>query len=296
MDQIVVPSGLLVCLADSALREGYMPEASSDWSSGTLGNKYMTTFLQKRCFVLMPFTSALTEIYTDIYVPVCNANGLKPWRVDEIARPGSITKDIIEGILDADVIIADLTSRNPNVFYELGIAHATGNKTIMTSQTDTDVPFDIANYRVIFYEHTLTGSKELTGKLDLAIKELLAALDRTNNPFQEVTAGRGGFRVKGKTPLFKAVNTTYFTKPVRELLKARKIIYVEELKTLDLEELLRTPGFGATSLAQICSLFSEYELYDTVEAFNSFIVENRIDLKSNSIPGSMYTRRIGFSL
>lgn len=87
---------------------------------------------KKSCFVLMPFTQSLYEIYAQIYQPVCKRNNLYCWRVDELFRPGSISRDIMEGILDADVIIADLTGRNPNVFYELGIAHATGNKTIMS--------------------------------------------------------------------------------------------------------------------------------------------------------------------
>lgn len=74
---------------------------------------------QKKCFVLMPFKERLKEIYTEVYKPVCSENGIECWRVDEIARPGSITRDIVEGILDADIIIADLTTRNPNVFYGL---------------------------------------------------------------------------------------------------------------------------------------------------------------------------------
>ena len=88
----------------------------------------------KNCFVIMPFAQNYLEVYEEVYKPVCKENGIDCWRVDEISRPGSITKDIIEGIIEADIIIADLTSKNPNVFYELGIAHSVGNKTIMTAQ------------------------------------------------------------------------------------------------------------------------------------------------------------------
>src|ERR1044072_4763865 len=185
----------------------------------------MATAPEKKCFVLMPFQDKLKEIYSEVYVPVCTSNNIHCWRVDEIARPGSITRDIIEGILDADIIIADLTTRNANVFYELGIAHATSNKTIMTAQTTNDVPFDIASYRLIFYNHTLNGCKELSRKLDLAIKELIAALDRTNNPFQEVLATRGGSRIKQKPPLIKLVNYPNLTKPLRDYLQERGIMY-----------------------------------------------------------------------
>ena len=76
---------------------------------------------RKKCFVLMPFADQYREVYQEVYRPVCERNAMDRWRVDELARPGSITRDIVEGILDADVVIADLTSRNPSVFYELGI-------------------------------------------------------------------------------------------------------------------------------------------------------------------------------
>ena len=128
---------------------------------------------QKQCFVLMPFTQRLYEVYTDVYKMVCEQNELRSWRVDEISRPGSISRDIVEGILDADVVIADLTGRNLNVFYELGIAHATGNKTIMTCQSLEDVPFDIQSYRVIIYEHSLRGCEQLRSDLDRAVKEVV---------------------------------------------------------------------------------------------------------------------------
>ena len=108
----------------------------------------------------MPFADQYREVYQEVYKPVCERSGMDCWRVDELARPGSITRDIVEGILDADVVIADLTSRNPNVFYELGIAHSVGNKTIMTTQSIADVPFDIANYRVLIYEQTHSWKQE----------------------------------------------------------------------------------------------------------------------------------------
>src|SRR5579862_7687682 len=203
--------------------------------------------LEKKCFVLMPFKTELREVYTEVYVPVCEKNSLKCWRVDEISKPGSITKDIVEGILDADVIIADLTGKNANVFYELGIAHSTGNKTIMTAQSTDDVPFDIASYRVIFYSQSIGGCKDLTKKLDIAIKELLAALDRTNNPFQEVLATRSGLRAKGKTPLVKALNLARLVK-LKDFFTKKGIVYLEDLPRLNLEELIDSSELGKTSV------------------------------------------------
>lgn len=115
----------------------------------------------RTCFVIMPFDTKYKEIYDEVYKPICDNNTINCYRVDEISKPGSITKDIVDGIIDADLIIADLTDKNPNVFYELGIAHSTGSKTIMTCQKSEKLPFDISNYRVIFYEQSINGAKQL---------------------------------------------------------------------------------------------------------------------------------------
>lgn len=184
---------------------------------------------RKKCFVLMPFADQYREVYQEVYKPVCERSGMDCWRVDELARPGSITRDIVEGILDADVVIADLTSRNPNVFYELGIAHSVGNKTIMTTQGIADVPFDIANYRVLIYEQTIRGSKKLAGELERAIHELLAALDRTNNPLQEVLSQRSPIGVKKKAPLAKFVDLADLPGRMRQWLVDHNVVYAEDV-------------------------------------------------------------------
>lgn len=223
----------------------------------------------------MPFKPELKEIYTEVYVPVCEKNGFKCWRVDEISKPGSITKDIVDGILDADVVIADLTGKNANVFYELGIAHCAGNKTIMTAQSSADVPFDIANYRVIFYEQTISGCKDLAKKLDAAIKELLAALDRTNNPFQEAVASRGGIRVHRKTPLTKFVNLARVNAPLRSHFQEKGIFYVEDLPKIDLTDL---PGVGRDSRAELAAMLVHADNYDDVEGLQKFIAKQALDI------------------
>lgn len=219
----------------------------------------------------------MKEVYSEVYVPTCEKHGLKCWRVDEIARPGSITKDIVEGILDADVIIADLTDRNANVFYELGIAHATGNKTIMTAQSEKDVPFDIASYRVIYYDHSLMGCKELSKKLGEAIKELLAALHRTNNPFQEVLSSRGGsLRVKEKTPFLKAINPMGLGPNLRAFLEMKNVRYLEDLRNISLDELVSDGGLGKKSVEHFCAVLLHFELYDDYARFHDFLIRNHL--------------------
>jgi hypothetical protein len=240
----------------------------------------MDSKAKRRCFVLMPFAPEYQEVYAQVYRPVCEANDVDCWRVDEIARPGSITKDIVEGIIEADIIIADLTTKNANVFYELGIAHCVGNKTIMTCQNRDDVPFDIANYRVIFYKQTISGSKDLMGKLDLAIKELLKYLDRTNNPVQEALLNRFAVGIKKRTPLVQIVDAAKFPKRLRDCLQTENIIYADELVGIDLNKIKAKYGLGKASLDALVGVMLDNGLYDDIHQLNKFVMENRLSVSS----------------
>lgn len=238
---------------------------------------------RKKCFVLMPFAEAYLEVYQEVYKPVCERNGIECWRVDEIARPGSITRDIVEGILDADIIIADLTSRNPNVFYEVGIAHSVGNKTIMTAQSLTDVPFDIANYRVLIYEQTIAGSKKLSRDLERAIQELLAALDRTNNPLQEVLSQRATLGSRQKIPLAKYINLSDLPARLRDWLNEQGIAYADDIRKIDVRKMAETPGLGKVALGKFFAALLEHDLYPDGKALQDVIVEYGIRTRPDGL-------------
>jgi hypothetical protein len=76
------------------------------------------------CFVLMPFGEWFDRYYKDIYVPAIKEAGFEPLRADSLFNSGSVIEQIWQQIRKAKVLLADLTGRNPNVFYELGLAHA----------------------------------------------------------------------------------------------------------------------------------------------------------------------------
>lgn len=235
----------------------------------------------KKCFVLMPFSEKYREVYDEIYKPVCADLGMECWRVDEISRPGSITKDIVEGIMDADVVIADLTSKNPNVFYELGIAHSVGNKTIMVAQTINDVPFDIANYRVIIYEQTISGSKRFRSNLTSAIQELQKALDQTNNPLQEALSSRSTLGKRKQVPLVKYIDISGLTWQMRQWLKENNVVYADDINDIDMEKLINTKGIGKTALRKFLASVVEHDLYKNGEELQRIIVANGIRLRSD---------------
>lgn len=85
---------------------------------------------KKFCFVIMPFKGDLKEVYEKAIKPASKEAGFTPLRVDEVPGIYNINRKIIQNIFTSEVVIADLTGWNPNVFYELGVAHSIDNKTI----------------------------------------------------------------------------------------------------------------------------------------------------------------------
>lgn len=107
------------------------------------------------CFVMMPFANPLGTYYEKIYKPAIEKAGLTPIRADnEIFGTGKIIDQIWSGINSSKVLIAELTERNPNVFYELGLAHALQKPVVLISSNEKDVPFDLHHIRVIYYDVT----------------------------------------------------------------------------------------------------------------------------------------------
>ena len=104
------------------------------------------------CFVMMPFGEWFDRYYKDIYIPAIKEAGLEPIRADELFSTGSVVEQIWEQIDKSKVLLADLTGKNPNVFYELGLAHAARKPVVFTTGSIDDVPFDLRHLRVIPYE------------------------------------------------------------------------------------------------------------------------------------------------
>jgi hypothetical protein len=105
------------------------------------------------CFVMMPFADPIGNYYSQIYDPAIKKAGLKPMRADDdIFKTGKIMDQVWNGINDAKVLVAELTDRNPNVFYELGLAHAKDKPVVLVASNESDVPFDIRHIRVIYYD------------------------------------------------------------------------------------------------------------------------------------------------
>lgn len=102
-------------------------------------------------FLIMPFGEEFDAIYKDFMKPVLEDVGFKVDRADDIESQQNILKDILIRIKSSDLIIADLTGGNPNVFYELGLAHAFRKAVVLATQSVEEVPFDLKSYRLLEY-------------------------------------------------------------------------------------------------------------------------------------------------
>lgn len=149
--------------------------------------------MEKVCFMITPIGKEGTDIRKNadevleyIVEPVCKNYGYSVVRADKMANSGLITKAIIEQIITADLVVADLTGNNPNVFYELAIRHSYRKPAIQIVKGDIDIPFDVSNMRTISYDTTLSGAN--TAKKE--IEAMLIAIEKgekVHNPVSEVS-------------------------------------------------------------------------------------------------------------
>jgi hypothetical protein len=127
-------------------------------------------------FILMPFNDHLKPVYDDHIIKVATFLNLKAKRADDFFTADAIMRNIWSAIYASHLVIADCTGRNPNVFYEIGIAHTLGRPVILIAQNKDDVPFDIRHIRYIQYDLTPRGMKEFEDRLKKTIQHVLGVL------------------------------------------------------------------------------------------------------------------------
>lgn len=108
---------------------------------------------KKEVFVLTSFMEEHRETYFTIK-NTCNELGLNCSKSDENFIEGDILRHILKKIVQSRIIVANVDGRNPNVFYELGIAHALGKPTIIVAKNKNKIPFDLTTKNIIFYQNT----------------------------------------------------------------------------------------------------------------------------------------------
>lgn len=128
------------------------PEGSADNTIKKLGRQAKVDS-DDSCFVIMPFADPIGSYYKSIYEVAIQNTGMKAVRADnDIFATGKVIDQIWKGINNAKVLVAELTTKNPNVYYELGLAHALKKPVVLISSNEQDVPFDLQHIRVIYYD------------------------------------------------------------------------------------------------------------------------------------------------
>lgn len=146
----------------------------------------------KTCFVIMPFSDTKTctkiewtQIFHKVFKPaIIDANEEYIVKRAEIKR-GAIIRDIVQDLKNSDLVLADLTDHNPNVFYELGVRHALNNRTILVAQRIEDIPSDLKAYSVIIYGRTPQDIKLFKKKMKILLKDIEENPNRADNPVSD---------------------------------------------------------------------------------------------------------------
>jgi nucleoside 2-deoxyribosyltransferase len=125
-----------------------------------------------KIFMIMPFDAEFNDLY-DFIKGLVNDEKVDVFRADDLLNQQNILKDIVLSINNSDLIMADLTGLNSNVFYELGLAHALRKNVILLTQDVGELPFDLRSYRVIQYSTNFKKIRELEIHLKRIMKEIL---------------------------------------------------------------------------------------------------------------------------
>jgi len=143
---------------------------------------------KKKCFVVTPIGGDNTNtrraadgLINAVIIPVCEKLGLEVFVAHRIDKPGSITGQVIDHVLNDDLVITNLTELNPNVMYELALRHAARKPVVSLAEEGTNLPFDISDDRTIFYKNDMFSVNTLKEKLSIMAKEALDD-DKPDNP------------------------------------------------------------------------------------------------------------------
>jgi len=134
-----------------------------------------------QCFVIMPISNQsgyedghFQCVYEDIIKPAIVAAGMTPFRADETKNTNLIQLDILRNVIESPIAICDMSAKNPNVFYELGMRQAFDLPTVLLRDETTDAPFDINGLRYVTYRKGMKHRDVIS-----AIQELTETLKDT---------------------------------------------------------------------------------------------------------------------
>lgn len=142
-------------------------------------SKFNANYSYPEIFIVSQFGGDYDVLYDEVIKPVCKKLNYDPIRGDEVANCSMILNDIIASIQNSAVIIADITPDNPNVFYEIGYAHALGKPTILLCDKAlrSRLPFDVSGFRTIFYDNSIGGKRKVEEQLEKYLQNISSPIE-----------------------------------------------------------------------------------------------------------------------
>jgi hypothetical protein len=149
--------------------------------------KILNSTEKENCFVIMPITDPdgydkghFQKVYEDIFKIAIDKSGFNPIRADEVLQTNFIHLDILQKLIDSPIAVCDLSSRNPNVLFELGLRQAFDKPTVLVQECGTQKIFDIAPLRMTDYRKELNYREVLEDQISIseAIKATKIATDK----------------------------------------------------------------------------------------------------------------------
>lgn len=150
----------------------------------------------KKCFIVTPIGGADSPtrraadgLISSVLKPLMAELGFEVYVAHEISLTGSISRQVVEHILEDDLVVANLSELNANVMYELAVRHCTGKPVVAIAVSGTRLPFDIADERTVFYTDDMRGVVELIPALRKAVEASLSKAE-ADNPVLRVRQNR----------------------------------------------------------------------------------------------------------
>ncbi len=165
-------NNVLIVQGAATLSESPIELRMSGSETRLFGLKYNP--IKPKVFIVMQFTNEYNILYNDVIKPVVESYELECVRADDFYTSSPIIKDIVDSIKESYIIIAEITPDNPNVFYEIGYAHAINKPTILLCDKKREkLPFDLSGFRTLFYENSIGGKNKVERDLKKFIENIL---------------------------------------------------------------------------------------------------------------------------